>query len=210
MLRQKFPFLRYWFCAGLSAAGTSYGRDRWVTGGGGDGRVRDCQRTGGRCRRRDRRDRQVRLRQVDPDECRRRGGSCSTPPSSARIRSSPWNSVPMRIQRAADRPSAPGAKVFSIEKSGANASVARRVWAHAGSPIASPASSAPSATGRRSRFSPRSTDSPRLFGFRIPRPLEGRVPRRPAAARRPGLAASGNVVVADNVGFPGAPNTAPT
>src|ERR1700744_1682820 len=33
----------------------------------------------------------------------------------------------LRIARAA-----PGAKVFSIEKSGANASVARRVWAHAG------------------------------------------------------------------------------
>src|ERR1700676_5125780 len=33
----------------------------------------------------------------------------------------------LRIARAA-----PAAKVFSIEKSGANASVARRVWAHAG------------------------------------------------------------------------------
>src|ERR1700722_16036377 len=33
----------------------------------------------------------------------------------------------LRIARAA-----PGAKVFSIEKSGANASVARRVWTHAG------------------------------------------------------------------------------
>src|ERR1700758_141358 len=33
----------------------------------------------------------------------------------------------LRIARAA-----PGANVFSIEKSGANASVARRVWAHAG------------------------------------------------------------------------------
>jgi catechol O-methyltransferase len=62
----------------------------------------------------------------------------------------------LRIARAA-----PGATVFSIEKSGANASVARRVWAHAGLTDRVTCINGTVDDGTTLEVSPRTTDSPR-------------------------------------------------
>lgn len=133
-LKQKLPFLRYSFLRAVFG-----GLNVMRTGQMGDGReeataehvVATAPVWG--YRRRHRGDRQLRVRPVDSHERRRRKGQLL---DAAVKRANPKIALELgaycgysglRIARAA-----PGAKFFSIEKSGANASVARRVWAHAG------------------------------------------------------------------------------
>src|SRR6201992_2497527 len=133
-LRQKFPFLRYSFLRGAFG-----GRDVMRTGQMGDGREeataeyvianapagdvdaaidaidnfaydKSILMNGGDQKRQLR---EPAVKRANPKLAVELGAYCGY--------------SGLRIARAA-----PGAEVFSIEKSGANASVARRVWAHAG------------------------------------------------------------------------------
>ena len=162
-LRQKFPFLRYSFLSGALN-----GRNVIRTGQMGDGREEAtaeyviANAPAG--------DVDAAIDAIDNfaydksilmnvgDE----KGQLLTPPLRAQTRSSPWNSAPIADTAGCGSPERHRVPRCSQSRS----RVPTPRWPDAcgrtpASPIASPVLTAPSMTERRSRSSPRTTDSPR-------------------------------------------------
>ena len=134
-------------------------------------------------------------------------GVLLTPPFAAPIRGWPWNWAPycgcwaLRIAVAA-----PAATVVSVELSEANAAVARRIWDPPASATGSPAWSGTIGDGGRTldRLQSEHGCRTRCRGPVVHRPRQELLSRRPAGILGRGWLHPGSIVVADNVGIPGA------
>ena len=208
--KRRIPLLRWSFLRMAIGA-----RNITTTGQIGDGReaaaveVRAGPRPARRSRRRDRDDRPVRLREVVPDQRRRREGpNCSTPRSNAPIRTWRWNWAPTAATARCGSPAPhPGPPSSRSSCQRPTPPIARRILAHAGVADRVTASSAPSATAARPwtrwlhehGFGPAELDFVFLDHDKNAylTDLLGIVDR--------GWLRPGAIVVADNVGVPGAP-----